>query len=74
MLIFDSFPTRHAAEKFARTNGGTVFASQSEPDKVAPFPFVLPPPIVLVERRDTDREERKVEKSVKTYGGQCAGT
>jgi hypothetical protein len=56
MIIFDSFPSRENAEKFAsavsaRFNRQThVCDSKKEADAVDPHPFNLFPPIVMVER------------------------
>lgn len=82
-LIFDGFSSREQAEKFVEfvkntyALKGDVFDSHEEmqtptPDKLSDvFPFDLEPPIVLVERGETDSE---VVQSVSQFGGSFAGT
>ena len=80
MLIFDSFATIKRAREFAQHVETTfklearVFDSREESDKVDPFPFALFPPIVLVDRDDTDGVEEAIEASVVQFGGKFAGT
>ena len=75
MLIFDSFPSRDAAERFASATGlsATVHDSQEESNRIDLFPFVLHPPIVLVERAGDD-EEHGLDLLVEAYNGKFAGT
>lgn len=78
MLIFDYFPNRTAAENFAQEVTSrfglwaAVFDSQDESNEVDLFPFVLSPPIVLVERDEA--KEEAVERLVETFEGRFAGT
>lgn len=86
MLIFDRFPSRAKAEQFATTVekefglATQICESQQESDRIAPFPFRLALPIVLVKRpegydmEDLLKEERVVEERVRTFGGIFAGT
>jgi len=86
MLIFDKFPDKAQAEQFAAAIReefylrAWIYMSQDESDQVDPFPFVLDPPIVLVERPNglstarAIQRETKIEKRVKTFGGDFAGT
>ena len=86
MLIFDSFPSRTDAEKFANHVKATfdletrVFDNQNDSDKVDPFPFILYPPIVLVERPPErnggidDKAEENLQKLVTSFKGDFAGT
>lgn len=79
MLIFDSFPTRERAEAFVaavRSQGriANVYDSQDESNAADPFPFILRPPIVLVERLSGYVGEREIEAMVRGYGGDFAGT
>lgn len=81
MLIFDQFLTRDLAEKFAAFAGrkygkrAIVCDSQGEADKHDLFPFVLQPPIVLVERDDIGGSiETAIENKAAYYGGRFAGT
>ena len=72
MLIFDSFPSRSKADAFANAvDASRVCASQMESDSYDPFPFLLRPPIVLVERGDNEEE---VIRKVEEFGGVFAGT
>ena len=87
MLIFDRFGTRQAAEDFAAAVAlehgldGRVCDSQEESDTHDPFPFVLTPPIVLIDRpgddpgADNDEAvEVEVIAVVAVFGGSFAGT
>lgn len=80
MLIFDSFPSVKQAERFAASikhdwkRNATVFMSQEESNRVDPFPYVLDPPIVLVERLDDLSGENPIIRQVKLYDGIWAGT
>lgn len=74
MLIFHKFPNTDAAQAFAATHDGSVVcADQDESDKVDPFPLELVPPIVLVPRASSKKEE-EIEDSVSPFGGEFAGT
>lgn len=79
MLIFDSFPERLAASAFAeavqvRTGlAATVYDSQEQSNNVDPFLFKLVPPIVLVERSNSEQEQT-VARVVAAFGGKLAGT
>ena len=80
MMIFDQFPSRDEAEKFAAIvmridkRSARVFDSQEESDRVDPFPYSLDVPIVLVERNEDCSGEEKYERIVKRFGGRFAGT
>ena len=73
MLIFDRFPSRTEAEAFAQATElkTCVFDTQTESNLVDPFPYLLEPPIVLVERGERDDE---IERLVINFGGEFAGT
>jgi hypothetical protein len=84
-LIFDKFPTREHADKFALDVchhyglDATVFASEEDAFEHDPFPFDLTAPIVHVERPDVSPSEdeaieRYIERLVTHYGGAFAGT
>lgn len=54
MLIFHRFESVHVARNFmirVLPAASRLYMSQEESNKVDPFPYVLTPPIVLVERR-----------------------
>lgn len=80
MLIFDRFPNRVKAEAFAAQiskmfgHDASVYDSQEESNAVDPFPFVLTPPIVLVERKHDNQNETEIVEMVKTFSGKFAGT
>jgi hypothetical protein len=82
MLIFDGFPSRALADAYAAwviakyERQACVYDSQEDSDAVDPFPFRLNPPIVLVDRLESDTvaHQARIEKSVKKFGGQFAGT
>jgi hypothetical protein len=80
MLIYDSFPSRETAKEFqddcVRLLGrkALVRMSQAASDKIDPFPFLLTPPIVLVERVDNLSGEDRVDCLAKQHGGVFAGT
>jgi hypothetical protein len=82
MLIFDRLESREKAEKFAEyvraelCRGARVFDNQEDSDRLDPFPFVLTPPIVLVDRRPNDevKDDDEVKDTVKNFGGRYAGT
>lgn len=81
MLIFDKFLSRDLAVKFAafvsRKHGkrAIVCDSQAEADQYDLFPFVLQPPIVLVERDEIGGPiESAIESKAPYYGGSFAGT
>jgi hypothetical protein len=85
-LIFDNFPSKQVAEAFRnhvrKTYGqeSQIFDSQAEANAHDPFPFKLVPPIVHVDRLEHDNSdveiniETNIEKSVRIFGGQFAGT
>lgn len=79
MLIFDRFASRNHANNFVdwvASNHGlrcTIHDSQQSSNAVDPFPFMLDPPIVLVQRASLETEEA-VEASVTLFGGVFAGT
>ncbi len=79
MLIFDGFPSSNDAEAFVKAVSerfkleATVFDGQDESDEVDPFPFVLSPPIVLVERPWNETED-VLSVFVRQFGGNFAGT
>ncbi len=73
-LIFDSFPDLHQAEAFAAQHNGKVFGSQYDSNKVDIYPYALIPPIVLVNRQATTRDETAIINMVVGYGGKFAGT
>jgi hypothetical protein len=79
MQIFDRFPDRQAAERFAaavrKTYGLTadVYDDQDRSDEVDPFPFELTPPIVLAERT-YDKQENALDQLAAQFGGEGAGT
>lgn len=79
-MIFDRFPSEVAALAFAISATcdlyGVQWSIHSNPESanaVDPFPYVLTPPIVLVDRCE-DEDERKIESLVKHFGGVLAGT
>ena len=83
MLIFDTFPNHEQADAFAihvRDTFGRatrVCASQEESDRHDPFPFLLQPPIVLVQRDESERGpqlESEIQRSVTQFHGKFAGT
>lgn len=80
MLIFDRFRDLAHAESVAkriREKLGLnvrVCASQEESDAIDPFPYVLTPPILLVERPVYEQRERAVIAFVKGQEGSFAGT
>lgn len=77
MLIFDSFPSKAQAKKFASSVANSfqlassVHNSQESSDEEDPFPSELSPPIVLVERGNKDKE---IIELVSEFGGSFAGT
>lgn len=79
MLIFDSFELRSQAEEFATTVAArhglaaTVYDTQDQSDAVDIFPLTLVPPIVLVQRADSELEAQ-VELLGEEFGGRFAGT
>lgn len=80
MMIFDRFPDKLAAEAFAAhvrwryQLPAFVIPTNGIAQGIDPFPYVLEPPIVLVERSDRPKLETKVERRVLRYGGTFAGT
>ncbi len=81
MLIFDKFVTARRAKPFAADvakqfqREAVVCDSQDESDKHDPFPFVLSPPIVLVQRDyDTYANEPEIRRLAAKHGGCFAGT
>jgi len=78
--IFDSFANTERAEGFVAAVKdkydleAEVFDTQQESDAVDPFPFVLTPPIVLVERLGGNKQEENLKRLVREYGGDFAGT
>jgi hypothetical protein len=81
MLIFDRFNSIqdatafaiHVRDNFARST--RVCASQKESNQYDPFPFVLYPPIVLVDRDDSrGLIEDEIESIVDQFSGEFAGT
>lgn len=86
MLIFDRFPTEQAARAFASAVEKEFklktwfFKDQESSNEVDLFAFELVPPIVLVERPATGKDnlddeiEEKVEHAVQKFGGEFAGT
>jgi hypothetical protein len=82
-LIFDRFPNLKQARAFAtevkkryRLNG-QVFISAYAAQEHDPFPWVLDPPIVHIERPETEsalETESAVEHLVTKFGGTFAGT
>jgi hypothetical protein len=81
-MLFDKFPDRDKANKFARwvkeTYGldADVCKNQEESDEYDCFPFELIPPIVVVDRPEKNslRIERCIEKTAEKFGGEFAGT
>jgi hypothetical protein len=79
MLIFDHFPTIANAQDFAHWVGrkglaASVHTSAADARQRDYFPFMLEPPIVLVERQKTYEEEEAIDKAARTFGGRFAGT
>lgn len=81
MLIFDNFSSMENARAFAmyvrdEFNRGTrVCNSQEESNQYDPFPFLLHPPIVLVQRdHGSGSVEDKIETMVNHFSGEFAGT
>ena len=83
MLIFDKFPDQKHADAFAVHVRDTflratrVCDSQEKSNQYDLFPFLLQPPIVLVERDSGKRGcllESQIEEAVKQFGGEFAGT
>jgi hypothetical protein len=83
MLIFHKFKSRRKAEAYADAvtakykRWTNVYDTQEESNEVDPFPFLLRPPIVLVDRLGVDDDletELEIEQFVKDYGGKFAGT
>lgn len=85
-MIFDSFPDRDAAERFAagvkriHNREAVVFDTVAESDAHDVFPFDLTPPIVHVERlypiwdEKNMEAEQAIEQLVQEFGGEFAGT
>jgi hypothetical protein len=80
LLIFDSFPDRKSAEKFAAAvvaeydHGAEVFDSWHDSQRSDPFPFQLDGFIVHVERREDYADESQIIALVRSHGGSYAGT
>lgn len=80
MIIFDRFPSNKSAKLFAKDmqliHGlrTVVCDSQAEADRYDYFPFLLVPPIVLIDRSNPDTERCIERDCVKMYHGQFAGT
>jgi len=79
-MIFDGFPNRQAAEDFAEhihtkyQRRTWICDSQADSDELDPFPFMLNPPIVLVDRLEDSSGESRIERAVGKFGGRFAGT
>jgi hypothetical protein len=82
-LIFDRFPSRAAATMFVAHVqnkfglAGQIFDDQESAMAHDPFPWVLDPPIVHIDRPDLDDAteiEDTVAARVEFFGGTFAGT
>ena len=91
-LIFDRFPSRDKAESFVAVIqkefnlAGQIFDDSDSAQEHDPFPWVLDPPVVHIDRPDIkmddiDEEiahniaiEEAVEDRVTDFGGTFAGT
>ena len=85
-MFFDGFPSENQANGFAEavqkvsgnTKGfertATVCQNQSESDKIDLFPFVLYPPIVVVNRDVNDSGEEQIKQLASQFEGVFAGT
>lgn len=79
-LLFHRFPDVERAERFVQAVwdvsrlDGQVFATFAESQAADPFPFVLDPPIVHIDRDEDPDVERCVEAAVLAFGGTFAGT
>lgn len=79
-MIFDRFPSRDAANRFAGETesryglAATVWDTAAEAAAADLFPYELVAPVVLVARSDDEAEEAAIEASVTAYGGTFAGT
>ena len=80
MMIFDEFPTRQAAQDFAKhiqskyKRQTWICDSQVESDEIDPFPFGLNPPIVLVDRLEDYSGQDQIVRAVHSFQGRFAGT
>jgi len=80
VLIFDRFPTPvHAAafiatiEQLLPELGSHLYDDVGDALAADPFPFVLTPPIVHVDRFDDLGIEEEVERLVERFGAMFAG-
>lgn len=80
MHIFDGFPSRRHAERFAsfleRTTGRTATVADEQRDDLDPFPYELQPPIVYLERAELDGldGDQALDDAVDSFGGKYVGT
>ena len=78
-MIFDGFPTMADAEAFVAHVkdryglDGQTFDSVDAAMAHDPFPFVLNPPVVHIERTDSAIEQQ-IWDAVTPFGGEFAGT
>jgi hypothetical protein len=84
-LIFDGFPSKEKAEAFVSNIrekfglNGLVFDDVETAMEHDVFPYELNVPIVHIDRPDMYRDdalkiERRIQQSVKQFGGVFAGT
>jgi hypothetical protein len=80
LYIFDSFPSREAADTFAETVVSELKVDaqvyDEQRDDIDPTPVMLEPPVVYVERGadDPDYLERALESGCEAFGGRYVGT
>lgn len=80
MLIFDSFASMEDAERFAAAIASEfsretrVYGDENAAFDADPFPFLLRPPIVHVERTEDYEIEDEILPLVGAFGGKFAGT